>query len=117
MKYFQIKGDEILEYIEMNYSKPIDNRFLGELFHFHPNYISAEFKRITGKSLHQFVLETRILNGVSLMESGYDNIKEISELTGFCDSNYFSRYFKKTMGISPINYIKMCKESRANALL
>lgn len=100
--------EEILDYIELHYKEPIDNGLLGKIFSFHPNYISAEFKRSTGKSVHRFLLETRIMNAISMMESGKRNIREISELSGFSDSNYFSRYFKKIIGITPKEYIKGC---------
>ena len=102
--------EEIIKYIQNNFQKEINNQSLSKIYHYHPNYLSSEFKRVTGKSLHQFVLETRIMNSVKLMESGNKNILEIAVLSGFNDSNYFTRYFKATMGITPSKYIKNCIE-------
>lgn len=102
--------EEIINFIQLNIDKNITNLYLSEIFHFHPNYISQEFKRNIGKPLHQFVLETKILNAVSLMESGNNNITEIANLCGFTDINYFTRYFKKIIGITPGKYIKSCNE-------
>ena len=102
--------EKIVKYIQLNYNKEIDNITLSKEFNFHPNYISSEFKRITGKPLHKYVLDTRIFNAISLMESGNKNITEIAELSGFNDSNYFTRYFKLSVGISPGKYIKSCSE-------
>jgi len=104
--------EEIINYIQLNIDKNITNFSLSEFFHFHPNYISQEFKRNIGKPLHQFVLETKILNAVSLMESGNNNIVEIANSCGFTDSNYFTRYFKKIIGITPGKYIKGCNEKK-----
>ena len=101
---FDIK--QIVRYVQKNYASLIDNRTVAEEFHFHPNYISSEFKRYTGKSLHQYVLETRILAALTLMEAGNQSIAEIAERTGFSDVNYFIRYFKKIMGTTPAKYIK-----------
>lgn len=102
--------EEIINYIQLNVDKNITNFTLSEIFHFHPNYISQEFKRNIGKPLHQFVLETKILFAISLMESGNNNITEISKLCGFNDTNYFTRYFKKITGIPPGKYIKYYTE-------
>ena len=101
---FDIK--QIVRYVQKNYALQIDNGTVAEEFHFHPNYISSEFKRYTGKSLHQYVLETRILAALTLMEAGNQNIAEIAGRTGFSDVNYFIRYFKKIMGTTPAKYIR-----------
>lgn len=98
--------EKIVEYINLHYAENIDNATLSKIFHFHPNYISAEFKRCTGKPLHKYVLEMRLLNAISLMELGNTNISQIASLTGFSDSNYFCRYFKQVMGTTPKKYIQ-----------
>lgn len=49
-------------------------------------------------------METRISNAVIMLEEGGKTIEEISRETGFYDGSYFSRYFKKIIGISPKNY-------------
>ena len=102
--------EEIVKYIHGHLDGPLDNHLLGRQFQFHPNYISAEFKRCTGKPLHQYVLETRIISAAALMEAGNSDIGDIARQTGFSDHNYFSRYFKRVMGISPGKYIRTCVE-------
>ena len=102
--------EAVMRYVHAHIDETLDNRTVAEQFHFHPNYISAEFKRYTGQSLHRYVLETRVMMAVSLMESGYRRIDELAARTGFCDANYFSRYFKQVMGISPAKYIRTCVE-------
>jgi len=104
----QFDAEQIIQYIHSHSCEPLDNRTLAAHFHFHPNYISAEFKRSIGKPLHRYVLETRIRNAVSLMESGNSSISEIAALTGFSDTNYFTRYFKQIIGTTPGKYIQSC---------
>jgi len=96
--------ESIIAYIHENYNNEIDNYTLAGIFNFHPNYISAQFKAIIGKPLHRYVLETRILNAISLLEIGTYSIEQIAETVGFNDSNYFIRYFKKIMGTTPKKY-------------
>ncbi len=102
-------AEEIAAYIQAHYYENIDNKALGEIFHFHPNYLSGEFCRYFGKPIHKYLLEQRILKAVARLEAGGSNISEIAFSVGFSDANYFSRYFKKIMGVSPIKYIKNTK--------
>ena len=98
--------ENIIEYVQNHYCEELNNTELSRIFHFHSNYINSEFKKHTGKSLHGYMLELRILKSISLIESGFTDISEIAHSCGFGDSNYFSRYFKKKTGISPIKYAK-----------
>jgi len=102
--------EQVIAYIHAHVTETLDNRTIAKQFHFHQNYISAEFKRYTGQPLHQYVLETRLMTAVSLMESGNGNIADVAVKTGFGDPNYFSRLFKQTLGISPSRYIRTCVE-------
>ena len=102
--------EQVIAYIHAHLTEATDNRTIAKQFHFHPNYISAEFKRYTGQPLHQYVLETRVMAAVSLMESGNGNVADVAAKTGFGDPNYFSRIFKQVTGISPAKYIRTCVE-------
>ncbi len=97
--------DHILQYVREHCAEPITNATIGELFYYHPNYISAKFKSYTGKSLHSYILDCRIAKAVQLMEEGERELSIIADAVGFSDYNYFSRYFKKTIGITPKRYI------------
>ena len=96
--------EEIILYIQEHYKENLTNKDLSEIFHFHPNYISEVFRKSLGKSLHQYIMEVRISKAISMLESGKMSIAEIASETGFYDSCYFSRYFKKITGVSPKVY-------------
>lgn len=99
-------ADEIASYIHRHFTENLNNYKIAEVFHFHPNYISSEFKRHFGKPIHSYILEKRIIYAVSLIEAGNRNITQISQNVGFNDTNYFSRYFKQIIGISPKKYMQ-----------
>ena len=101
-KRLNIEG--IVSYIQEHYSENITNKELSEIFHFHPNYINEIFKKKLGKSLHRYIMDVRISNAISMLEAGEMSIAEIAAATGFYDSCYFSRYFKKITGVSPKAY-------------
>lgn len=102
--HFNIEA--VVSYIQKHYSEPLSNAQLAETFHYHPNYLSAEFKRSMGVPLHRYLLETRIIKAGSLIESGYENLGEVANLCGFSDVNYFIRYFKKIIGTTPAKFGK-----------
>lgn len=93
----------VADYLQAHYNEEITNKKMAEIFHFHPNYISSEFKRIFGKPLHSYLLELRITKAIALLETGRYSVEFVAEEVGFKDANYFTRYFKKITGKTPKN--------------
>lgn len=96
--------NQILTYIHDNYQKNLTNHSIGQIFGYHPNYVSFLIKHITGMPLHQYLIHVRLLNAVNLLENTTMPICEIALACGFCDTAYFSGYFKKHFGMSPTKY-------------
>lgn len=96
--------DSIIDYIQDNYYRNINNEHIGKTFNYHPNYVSDLIKKQTGYSLHEYVLTIRISRAIELLETTDYKISEISRHVGFDDSAYFSKYFKKATGKSPSAY-------------
>ncbi len=53
----------------------------------------------------KYLTAIRIKNACEMLEAGMQSIKDISEAVGYTDECYFSRFFKKQMGVSPREYI------------
>lgn len=71
-----------------------------------PSSLSHRFKKLTGRSVMDYLLSCRIAAAKKyLTETGMD-IGEIVEKCGFSDSSNFSRTFKKLNGISPSEFRK-----------
>ena len=94
-------ADAVADYLQSHYNEEITNKKIAEIFNFHPNYMSSEFKRIFGKPLHRYLLELRITKAIGLLETGRYSVEAVAEAVGFSDANYFSRYFKKITGKTP----------------
>lgn len=99
------KVDLILDYIRENYARPITNKEVAEYFNFHPVYINRLIVKYTNTSLHQYLIDYRISMAINLLQNSGKSVTEIAYEVGFRDVNYFSKYFKKTVGMSPRNYI------------
>ena len=57
----------------------------------------------------EYVLQSRITLAKKLLCSGQASVYRTAELCGFNSVSYFSKYFKKSVGISPIQYINTKK--------
>jgi len=66
-----------------------------------PAYFGSLFKRETGKSFVDFLLEARIREAENLIKSTDLNITQIAFKVGFSNQNYFSKAFKKIRKVSP----------------
>ena len=64
------------------------------------------FKRYTGKTPQQYIMDIRINKAKELLYSSSFCCNEIAQSIGYADSLYFSRIFKQTVGVSPLAYRK-----------
>lgn len=62
---------------------------------------SKKIKALFHKPPSQLIRERLVLEAKKLLHLTYKSIKEIADELGFEDEFYFSRYFKKEVGVSP----------------
>lgn len=70
------------------------------------DYIRAKFKELRKETPTEFLNRLRINNACRIIEiyGKQFNVTETAEKTGFSNPAYFSRVFKKIVGVSPKNY-------------
>lgn len=96
---------EVEAYINTHYTERITNQTLAKLFGFVPSYISHMFKEYKGVSPCDYLTQVRIDNACRIIRSETDlNFGELALNLGFTDSSYFSRIFKKEIGMTPSEY-------------
>jgi two-component system response regulator YesN len=92
------------EYIAKNYSREITLEELSKEVNVSPNYFSKLFKDETGGNFIDYLTMLRIEKAKKMLcDSNYVN-KEICYQIGYSDPNYFSRIFKKIVGVTPTEY-------------
>lgn len=69
-----------------------------------------QFKRQTGHSPIDYLIQTRIAKARNLLLRSDATLSEIAAEVGYSDVYYFSRIFKKHVGISPIQYQRKMRE-------
>ena len=91
----------LLQEIRMNPSRFISPEEAARDAHMSVRTLSSHFKKITGKSLHEYQLAVKLEMSYNALCTGHYTVKEVSRNFGFCDPYYFSRVFKKAYGHSP----------------
>lgn len=79
----------------------LDLEKLAQEYNIGYSYFRKMFKSYTGVAPHQYHLELKIMRAKELLLSTDKSIKEISFELGFQSIFYFSRIFKKKVGINP----------------
>lgn len=98
-------------FIEENYQQ---NLSLDEVAHrvsFSPFYFSKLFKKAFGLSFIEYLTHLRIERAKSLLAQGM-SVREVSDIVGFTEPNYFTRVFKKETGLTPSNYQKNANSAK-----
>ncbi len=69
-----------------------------------PFYFSKLFKEETGENFIDYLTSARMQKAKELLRDPARSIKEVSLDTGYADPNYFSRLFKKIVGLTPTEF-------------
>lgn len=97
----------IQEYVEANYSDPdLNVSQIAYYLHMTPAWVSATFKKQTGKSLLSAIKQVRISNAKKLLAEGC-SVLEVTKMAGFRESTTFIKIFKSCTGVTPGQYRKM----------
>ena len=73
--------------------------------------LHTKMKNLTGMSMGDYIRKKRLQMACRLLEQGF-NISETAYRTGFSDPSYFSKTFKKNMGLSPTEYSNKKNQNR-----
>lgn len=79
-----------------------------------PSHLGRIYKQMTMETLVDVVNRTRVQKSAELLNQTTEPVSEIAEKTGFTNSSYFYRMFKKYYGLTPNDYRK--KKSVGNEL-
>ena len=73
-----------------------------------------KIKELLGQTPVDFIREIRIKRAMQLLSIGQMNVTEVAYACGFSDPKFFSKTFKKIVGVSPKDYKNtLCKPSEA----
>jgi two-component system response regulator YesN len=96
--------DRSLEYIHNRYMNDISLDNVAEAAQMSSGYFSTLFKQEKGITFIEYLTRLRVDKAKSLMADDQLRLYEISEMVGYQDVKYFSRVFKRMLGITPAEY-------------
>ena len=100
------KINDALIHMNNNYADEITTKGLSEMVHLSEGYFCALFKNVTGMSAKEYVLGIRINKAKELLTSTDMSVAEIGYCCGLLNPNYFTRIFRKTVGLTPCEFRK-----------
>lgn len=91
----------IKQKIENDFRHPPPMNSLAGEFKVTPVHMARAFRMIVGVSPLEYVHRLRLEEACRLLSDSSRNVSEVAAEVGFDDANYFSRLFRKKMGMSP----------------
>ncbi len=95
--------EAIMEYIQNNY-RTVTLGSLAREFHLSEPYISKYIKDKSGKTFVAQVARIRMKKARTLLRTSDLKVDEIADQTGYQNVEHFNRTFKKTFGMTPLQY-------------
>ena len=96
--------ERIKGYIQKNNSKNISLTDIAQEVCMSPNYICAVFKRETGQTINEYIIDVKMQFARELLQTSKMKILEIAECLGYEAPQYFSYSFKRYTGMTPQQY-------------
>ena len=94
------------QYVLDNVDKRIMLQDVADHICISPGYLSALFKKQYDQTLVEFINEQKCRRASELIRQGQYRIYEISYMLGFENAYYFTRVFKRYLGMTPTEYQK-----------
>lgn len=98
------EGTTFQQLLEANFSVRRSVNFYAEKMNLTVDVFSRKIKGQLGKSPSALIQERVVLESKKLLHLTHLSIKEIALKLHFDDEHYFSRYFKKYVGVSPTDF-------------
>lgn len=101
--------DATTAYMLENLDKPLQLENFAGHAGLSVSHFSELFRSQTGQSPMAFFIHLKIRHACRMLDLSRETVKSIAFRTGYRDQYYFSRVFKKVMGISPGKYREIKK--------
>ncbi len=92
--------------IILHYQQPLDLNILAERMKVSPIFLLKVFKDSTGETPIAYLNAHRLKIACSFLESTNMKVSDIAYEVGIANANYFSRFFKQALNMTPREYRK-----------
>ncbi|MBD0384257.1 response regulator [Paenibacillus sedimenti] len=102
----KLNVDQIKDYIDHHYYEDISIALFTEKHYISKEHLLRLFKQKYGSGIYEYTLNVRMDKAKELLKDPELKIQTVSEKIGYNDTNYFSKAFKKHVGVSPLEFRK-----------
>jgi AraC family transcriptional regulator len=95
-----------VEYIQDQLNTDLTVSGMAQAVGLSPDHFTRLFKKSTGQSPHQYVVEARVRKAKELLTTGKFTISEAAYHVGFVDQSHLTRHFKRIFGLPPKKLLK-----------
>lgn len=99
--------EAVQAYMQSRLSEPLTLDRLAAAFGFERFHFAKTYRRLTGRAPLTHFLHLRMEQAARLLDGGELRIGEVARLLGYEDPHYFSRQFRRVMGIAPSEYRRL----------
>jgi AraC-like DNA-binding protein len=94
---------QAVDFIHDNYAGGLSLSDIAAAAHLSPFHLSRIFKKATGVSPHQYLLQVRVNSARALLTAGAGerSLAEVAAAVGFADQSHLTRHFKRMLGVTP----------------
>lgn len=104
---------DVLQFIAEHYFEQIDANSVAYKFLISRSKLDRDFKQFTGITIHGFIDMCRLNQAKMLLEHRPEmSVAAISEACGFSSETYFFPFFKKNVGMTPVEYRRFLKTKK-----
>nr|WP_294493259.1 AraC family transcriptional regulator [uncultured Mediterraneibacter sp.] len=98
----------VIKEIELNYNLPLSVEAMSRKVFVTPQYLSRLFRRYLNCSAYEYLTSYRIAKAKELLITSPSlEIQDICHRVGFSDASHFIAIFKKTVGVTPLEFRKL----------
>lgn len=97
---------KIQAFIQEHLDRDLSRDDIAQSVYRNPAYLSRMFRKETGMSLTDYIVQMKMERAKRLLTETNDKISNIAEGLGYGHFSYFAKLFKKTCGVTPQEYRK-----------
>ncbi len=102
--------EEIKNFVDRNYMNNIGIAQIAYKLNLTPNYLSALFHKKTGKTFINYLTDIRIEKAKEFLIDPSVKVCDVARRVGYYSTRYFSKVFKRKVGVQPSEYNKLFRE-------
>lgn len=91
----------IQQYIDQHLSENITSIDIAHYLFLNPSYFSRYFKRLTGINFTDYINQHKMKIAAKMLKTSSQTLESIAMELGYSDRTYFSKVFKKNIGMTP----------------